>query len=179
MAAIAASAPARVTRRRAAKARLGEWALLALTFVAMFVLVYPTGWIFVASFRTQETMFAMRGWVFTVDNYIHLLGSGFARAIFNSLFLCASSVVLSTVVAVVAAYVFSRLRFRRKAPALRRRDARADLPLNHPRDAAVYPVRAARSAQQLRRHDLCLCLGQHSVFDLSARRLSRSGTPQP
>ena len=50
MAAIAASAPARVTRRRAAKTRLGEWALLALTFVVMFVLVYPTAWIFVASF---------------------------------------------------------------------------------------------------------------------------------
>ena len=61
MAAIVASVPVRIARRRAAKARLGEWALLALTFVAMFVLVYPTGWIFVASFRTQETMFAMRG----------------------------------------------------------------------------------------------------------------------
>lgn len=116
MAAIAASVPARVARRRAAKALLGEWALLCLTLVVMFVLVYPTGWIFIASFRTPETMFAVRGWMFTVDNYIHMLGSGFARAIFNSLFLCASSVVLSTVVAVVAAYVFSRLRFHGKRP---------------------------------------------------------------
>jgi ABC-type glycerol-3-phosphate transport system permease component len=118
MAAITTFGSARVARRRAARAQLSEYALLCLTFLVMFVLVYPTGWIFVASFRTPETMFAMRGWVFTVDNYVHLLSSGFARAIFNSLFLCASSVALSTVVAVVAAYVFSRLRFRGKRPLL-------------------------------------------------------------
>jgi ABC-type glycerol-3-phosphate transport system permease component len=41
---------------------------------------------------------------------------GPADAVFNSLFLCASSVALSTVVAVVAAYVFSRLRFLGKGP---------------------------------------------------------------
>jgi ABC-type glycerol-3-phosphate transport system permease component len=90
--------------------------LLGLTLAVIFVLVYPTAWIFIASFRTPETMFAVRGWVFTIDNYVHLLGSGFAHAIFNSLFLCASSVALSTVVAVVAAYVFSRLRFHGKRP---------------------------------------------------------------
>ncbi len=95
---------------------LGEYALLGLTLVVIFALIYPTAWIFIASFRTPATMFAARGWVFTIDNYVHLLGSGFGRAIFNSLFLCASSVALSTVVAVVAAYVFSRLRFRGKRP---------------------------------------------------------------
>src|SRR5215469_18645290 len=117
MAAVTTFGFARVARRRAPKALFGEYALLCLTLVVMFALVYPTAWIFIASFRTPETMFAVRGWVFTIDNYVHLLGSGFARAIFNSLFLCASSVVLSTivaVVAVVAAYVFSRLRFHGK-----------------------------------------------------------------
>jgi ABC-type glycerol-3-phosphate transport system permease component len=114
MVAIATSDPGRVARRRVARTLLAEYALLSLTLVVIFVLVYPTAWIFIASFRTPETMFAVRGWVFTIDNYIHLLGSGFARAIFNSLFLCASSVALSTVIAVVAAYVFSRLRFRGK-----------------------------------------------------------------
>jgi ABC-type glycerol-3-phosphate transport system permease component len=113
---IAGSAPANTTRRRFRKPRLGECALLALTFVVMLVLVYPTAWIFITSLRTPETMFAMRGWVFTTDNYTRLLGTGFTRAIFNSLFLCLSSVVLSTAVAVVAAYVFSRIRFRGKRP---------------------------------------------------------------
>jgi ABC-type glycerol-3-phosphate transport system permease component len=116
MVVIATSGPDRIARRRAAKTRIGEYALLGLTLVVIFVLVYPTAWIFIASFRTRETMFAARGWVFTINNYVHLLGSGFARAIVNSLFLCASSVALSTVVAVVAAYVFSRLRFRGKRP---------------------------------------------------------------
>jgi len=116
MAVIATSDPARVARRRAARTLFGEYALLGLTLAVIFVLVYPTAWIFIASFRTPETMFAVRGWVFTIDNYVHLLGSGFAHAIFNSLFLCASSVVLSTVVAVVAAYVFSRLRSHGKRP---------------------------------------------------------------
>jgi ABC-type glycerol-3-phosphate transport system permease component len=116
MAVIATSGPARVARRRAVRTLFGEYALLGLTLAVIFVLVYPTAWIFIASFRTPETMFAVRGWVFTIDNYVHLLGSGFAHAIFNSLFLCASSVALSTVVAVVAAYVFSRLRFHGKRP---------------------------------------------------------------
>ena len=114
MAAIATSGPTRVARHNAARTLLAEYGLLSLTLVAIFVLVYPTAWIFIASFRTPETMFAGRGWVFTIDNYVHLLSSGFARAIFNSLFLCTCSVALSTVVAVVAAYVFSRLRFRGK-----------------------------------------------------------------
>jgi ABC-type glycerol-3-phosphate transport system permease component len=115
MAVIAASAP-RVARGRRRKGLLGEVALLAVAFVVMLVLVYPTAWIFIASFRTPETMFAVGGGVFTLANYTHLLGSGFARAIFNSLFLCATSVVLSTIVAVSAAYVFSRLRFWGKRP---------------------------------------------------------------
>ena len=116
MAAIATSGLDRVARRRAARTLLGQYALLGLTLVVIFALIYPTAWILIASFHTPETMFAARGWVFTIDNYVHLLGPGFARAIFNSLFLCATSVVLSTVVAVVAAYVFSRLRFRGKRP---------------------------------------------------------------
>jgi ABC-type glycerol-3-phosphate transport system permease component len=115
MAVIAASVPT-IARRRRGKHLLGEITLLAAAFAVMLVLVYPTAWIFIASFRTPETMFAVGGGVFTLANYTHLLGSGFARAIFNSLFLCATSVVLSTIVAVSAAYVFSRLRFWGKRP---------------------------------------------------------------
>ena len=114
MAVITAAVPVAAAGRRRWRNLLGECALLFLAFVVMLVLVYPTAWIFIASFRTPETMFAAGGWVFTLANYTHLLGSGFARAIFNSLSLCAASVGLSTVIAVSAAYVFSRLRFRGK-----------------------------------------------------------------
>ena len=116
MVAIATSDPARVARRRAARTLLSEYALLCLTLVVIFVLVYPTSWIFIASFRTPETMFAVRGWAFTIDNYVHLLGSGFARAIFNSLFLCACSVALSTVVVVVGPMCFRGCAFAASAP---------------------------------------------------------------
>jgi ABC-type glycerol-3-phosphate transport system permease component len=114
--AVAGAAPASAFRitRDAGLGLLGELGLVVLTLAILFVLVYPTAWIFVASFRTPETMFAASGWVFTLDNYVSLLQSGFARAIFNSVFLCVASVVVSTFVAVIAAYVFSRLRFRGK-----------------------------------------------------------------
>lgn len=114
--ALASASPVAAFRlgRRAGLGLLGELALVALTLVILFVLVYPTAWIFIASFRTPETMFAAGGWVFTIDNYVTLLRSEFARAIFNSLLLCVVSVVVSSVVSVCAAYVFSRLRFRGK-----------------------------------------------------------------
>jgi ABC-type glycerol-3-phosphate transport system permease component len=35
---------------------------LALPLIVMLVLVYPTAWIFIASFRTPERMFAIGGW---------------------------------------------------------------------------------------------------------------------
>jgi ABC-type glycerol-3-phosphate transport system permease component len=59
-------------------------------------------------------MFSSNRWVFTLDNYIGLLRSGFARNIFNSLYICIVSVVISTFVSVIAAYIFSRKRFRGK-----------------------------------------------------------------
>jgi ABC-type glycerol-3-phosphate transport system permease component len=92
-----------------------ELALVAVTILILVVLVYPTAWVFVASFRTPETMFSSGRHIYTLDNYIRLLSSEFARSIFNSLFLCIASVLVSTFVAVIAAYVFSRMRFRWKA----------------------------------------------------------------
>ncbi len=92
-----------------------ELAIIATTLVSLFVLVYPTAWVFVASFRTPETMFSSGTHVYTLANYRSLLSSEFSRAIFNSLFVCIVSVLVSTAVAVVASYVFSRLRFRGKA----------------------------------------------------------------
>jgi hypothetical protein len=55
MAAITTSGFDRVARRRAAKTLLDECALLGLTLVVMFVLVYPTAWIFIASTVSYET----------------------------------------------------------------------------------------------------------------------------
>ena len=51
----------------------------------LVVLVYPTAWVFVASFRTPETMFSSGRHIYTLDNYIVMLSSEFARSIFVGL----------------------------------------------------------------------------------------------
>ena len=91
-----------------------ELALVALTLLVLFFLVYPTAWVIVASFKTPETMFSARVLEFSLVNYVTLFQTGFARNIFNSLYLCALATVISTFVSVLAAYTFSRLRFRAK-----------------------------------------------------------------
>jgi ABC-type glycerol-3-phosphate transport system permease component len=89
----------------------GELAMVAVTVVAMIFLVYPTAWVVVASFKTPETMFSATRFDFTFDNYVALFRTGFARNIFNSLFLCITAVLISTFVSTIAAYTFSRMRF--------------------------------------------------------------------
>lgn len=88
-----------------------ELLLVLLTLLVLAFLVYPTLWVIIASFKTQSTMFSSSTFTFTLDNYARLMGTGFARNIFNSLYLCIVSVAVSTFVSVLAAYVFSRMRF--------------------------------------------------------------------
>jgi ABC-type glycerol-3-phosphate transport system permease component len=100
---------------RSVRTLIAEAAIIITTLLALFFLVYPTAWVIIASFRTPETMFASGNFRFTLDNYRTLLKSEFAGAIFNSLFLCLVSVFIGTFVSVIAAYVFSRKRFRWKS----------------------------------------------------------------
>ena len=88
--------------------------ILAATFVVWTFLVFPAVWIFVGSFKTNETMFSATAFTFTLENYATIFRVGFGRFIFNSLFICLVAVVISTFVSVIASYVFSRKRFRRK-----------------------------------------------------------------
>jgi len=100
--------------RRLRLSLLGEVALVLATLLVLFVLVYPTAWVVAASFKTPETMFAATRWQFTLGNYVSVMQAGFGRNILNSLVLCVSSVLISTAIAVNAAYAFSRRRFRWK-----------------------------------------------------------------
>lgn len=97
--------------RRLGLSLAGEIALVVATLAVLFFLVYPTAWVLLASFKTPETMFAATRWDFTLQNYVKVLSSGFGRNFVNSVVLCAVSVLISTVVAVHAAYAFSRKRF--------------------------------------------------------------------
>lgn len=90
---------------------LTELSILLAALVALVFLVYPTLWVFIASFKTQETLFSGEFADYTLDNYIELMESGFGVFIFNSLFICVIAVLISTFVSVIAAYVFSRKRF--------------------------------------------------------------------
>jgi ABC-type glycerol-3-phosphate transport system permease component len=92
----------------------GELLLVTLTLLVLLVMVYPTAWIIVASFKRPGTIFAASTVELTLQNYRDLFATGFGRFIFNSLYLCISAVLLSTFVSVLAAYVFSRMRWRWK-----------------------------------------------------------------
>lgn len=89
----------------------GELALVLLTILVMVFLVYPTAWIIVASFKTPATMFSSTRFELTLQNYVDLFRTGFARNILNSLYLCIGAVLISTFVSTIAAYTFSRMRF--------------------------------------------------------------------
>lgn len=83
------------------------YVLLVLVFF-----IYPAAWIFIASFKTPETMFSDGPARFTVANYVSLMHTGFGRNMLNSFYLCLVSVLISTAVSIAAAYCFSRMRFR-------------------------------------------------------------------
>ena len=83
------------------------YGLLVLVFF-----IYPAAWIFIASFKTPETMFSDGPARFTVANYVSLMHTGFGRNMLNSFYLCLVSVLISTAVSIAAAYCFSRMRFR-------------------------------------------------------------------
>ena len=105
-------APAFCLGQRLGLGLLGELAIVLGTLLVLFVLIYPTAWVIVASFKTSETMFAADRWSFTLQHYARLMEAGFGRNILNSALYCLISVAISTVLAVNAAYAFSRLRFR-------------------------------------------------------------------
>jgi len=98
-------------RRPLRRVRPGELAVLAVALLVAVVMVYPTAWVFFASFKTQETLFSGEFAAYTLQNYRRLFESGFAVHIVNSLVISLAAVLVSTFVSVIAAYVFSRKRF--------------------------------------------------------------------
>ena len=81
---------------------LAEAMVLAMTLVVWAFLIFPAVWIFVGSFKTNETMFAATAFTFTLENYATIFRVGFGRFIFNSLFICLVAVAISTFVSVIA-----------------------------------------------------------------------------
>lgn len=87
----------------------------AIVLVALIVLVfllYPAIVVFVGSVQTSDTLFSPTRFSFTWENYRRIFAAGFGQFLRNSLIICLSAVVLATVLSAMAAYVFSRKRFR-------------------------------------------------------------------
>ena len=92
--------------------RLPFWLLLG---GIVFYAVFPFYWSIVSSFETGSALFEVG--LFpnppTLNNYIALFQEqDFARNILNSLVVATAATVISIVVAVMAAYALSRIRFR-------------------------------------------------------------------
>ena len=93
---------------------LADCAVLATTFLAVAFFILPALWILNASFKSERALFSGSDAPYTLENYITVFSEGFGRFIFNSLVMCLAATVISTVVAVMAAYIFSRMKFRGK-----------------------------------------------------------------
>ena len=109
--------------RDRAQARFVRAVLLAL--VGLFFL-FPIFWVFLMSFQTNQDILRMPPSLFftpTLENYVALISGKletnagtleikFMGNLLNSFILAASSVALSIVLAIPAAYAFARYKFR-------------------------------------------------------------------
>jgi multiple sugar transport system permease protein len=90
--------------------------IVLLTFAALAVLVFPFVWVVLTSIRPESALFSKKFQLFagsiTFANYKTLLASDFPRYIANSLIVALPATVLSVIVSFLAAYSFSRRRFR-------------------------------------------------------------------
>ena len=118
MTAVAQGARRAEHRRRRDRPRLLPTAL-AVLLAAVFIL--PALWILVGSLRPNEDIFGSLtplSWGVIIpsraslDNYTGLLGTGFGRAMVNSLVVCFGTVLLGVAVCTLAAYALAVLRFR-------------------------------------------------------------------
>ncbi|NPV54229.1 MAG: carbohydrate ABC transporter permease [Firmicutes bacterium] len=92
--------------------------IVITTFTLLAIMLFPFLWIFVTSLKPERELFsaslALNVKSITLVNYMGLWEAGFARFFMNSLFVCTVAVIISTFLAVLAAYAFSRMHFRGK-----------------------------------------------------------------
>jgi ABC-type glycerol-3-phosphate transport system permease component len=103
----------------AGDARASVPRMAALVFVA-FILLLPIYWLIMSSFRPADQIFRYAGEFgmqtliplqLTLENYRQILAGGFPRALFNSLFVSISTVVLGVMVNSMAGFAFAVFEF--------------------------------------------------------------------
>ena len=88
-----------------------------LTILAIIWLI-PVFWLVLSSFRVEKGAYTSNLWPsgFTLDNYIRLFTDrrlfDFPRWFMNTLFVATCSCLITTILTLMVAYVYSRLRFR-------------------------------------------------------------------
>jgi putative chitobiose transport system permease protein len=94
--------------------------LTAVSVLIAAVFIMPAVWILVGSFRPNleilTTMSPLSWRLFipstlTLENYTHLLGSGFSRGLVNSVIVCTASVLVGLLISSMAAYALAVFRF--------------------------------------------------------------------
>ena len=90
------------------------------TFLTVLVIIWlvPVFWLVLSSFRAEKGAYTPYLWPkgFTFDNYIRLFTDtrlfNFPRWFMNTLFVAVCSCVITTILTLMVAYVYSRLRFK-------------------------------------------------------------------
>lgn len=91
---------------------LGDALLVGAALLALVFLVYPVVAIVINSVQTDATLFDPSRFSFTWNNYAKIFAAGFGRLLLNSFIVCCGATLLATWLSAMAAYVFSRRRFR-------------------------------------------------------------------
>lgn len=94
-------------------------ALLNITIALLAILwLVPVFWLIISSFRAEQGAYTSYLWpkAFTFNNYVRLFTDrrlfDFPRWFLNTMLVAACSCVITTVLTLMVAYVYSRLRFR-------------------------------------------------------------------
>lgn len=105
-----------------AKRTIGNAFIYVILTLLSIVWVFPVAWLVMQSFRKEGSAFTPyfipKQWTF--DNYINLLTDtskfNFPRWFGNTLVVAIASCILTTVLVLLTAYAFSRLRFKMRRP---------------------------------------------------------------
>lgn len=99
------------------KKRITQIALHALLAVLSIIWLVPVFWLVLSSFRAEKGAYTPYLWPkgFTIDNYVRLFTDtrlfDFPRWFLNTLIVATCSCIITTVLTLMVAYVYSRLRF--------------------------------------------------------------------
>lgn len=94
--------------------RFNLWGSRVLIWIAIIITMLPLYWVVVASFQSGEAFFSesLLPTSFTLDNYAKVLNeTDFKKWMTNSLLLSTGVALFQTLMTVLAAYAFSRMRF--------------------------------------------------------------------